>query len=155
MKIEHEIEISAPVERVWGLTMDVEAWPSFTPTMTEVERLDEGELAVGSRARIDQPGQSPRVWTVTELEPERRFAWSTRALGVSMIATHDLIRTENGTRNLIAVHLPGLLGGVLGTLLRRPLRKALAAENEGFKKAAEGRRLEAGDAWRGVVRGLG
>lgn len=138
MKVEHDIEIAAPVSRVWQLTTDVEAWPSFTPTMTKVDRLEDGMLAVGSRARIEQPGQSPRVWTVTELEPERRFAWATRALGVSMIATHDLAPTENGTRNVIAVHLPGLLGGFLGILLRRPLRKALAAENEGFKAAAEG-----------------
>lgn len=138
MKIEHAIEIAAPVSRVWQLTTDVEAWPSFTPTMTKVERLDEGVLAVGSRAQIEQPGQAPRVWTVTELEPERRFAWATRALGVSMVATHDLAPTDNGTRNSIAVHLPGLLGGFLGILLRRPLGKALAAENEGFRAAAEG-----------------
>lgn len=138
MKIEHEIEIVAPVARVWQLTTDVEAWPSFTPTMRKVERLDEGELAVGSRARIDQPGQPPRVWTVTELEPERRFAWTTRALGVSMVATHDLVPTERGTRNIVAVHLPGILGGLLGILLRRPLLKAITTENLGFKEAAEG-----------------
>jgi uncharacterized protein YndB with AHSA1/START domain len=138
MKIENEIEIAAPVARVWALTVDVEAWPSFTPTMTKVERLDEGELAVGSRARIDQPGQAPRVWTVTELEPQRRFAWATRALGMSMVATHDLVPTDHGTRNIVAVHLHGILGKVLGVLLRRPLRKAITRENLGFKEAAEG-----------------
>lgn len=138
MKIEHEIEIAAPVARVWRLTVDVEAWPSFTPTMRKVQRLDEGELAVGSRARIDQPGQPPRVWTVTELELERRFAWTTRALGVSMVATHDLVATDRGTRNVVGVHLPGILGGLLGILLRRPLLKAITTENLGFKEAAEG-----------------
>jgi len=36
--------------------------------MTSVERLDDGPITLGSRARVKQPGQRPAVWTVTELE---------------------------------------------------------------------------------------
>ena len=65
MKLENVMHIGAPVEVVWALTEDVEAWPDVTPTMTSVERLEDGPLAVGSQASIKRPGQGARVWTVT------------------------------------------------------------------------------------------
>ena len=34
MKLENVVHIGAPVEVVWALTEDVEAWPDVTPTMT-------------------------------------------------------------------------------------------------------------------------
>ena len=76
--ISHELEIAAPIERVWDLTLDIERWPELTPTITSVERLEVGPLAVGSSARLVQPRQSPRVWTVTDLQAPTRFAWSAR-----------------------------------------------------------------------------
>ena len=47
MRLEHTIDINAPIDRVWDLTLDVEALPNLTSTMTSVERLDDGPLAVG------------------------------------------------------------------------------------------------------------
>ncbi len=82
MTITHELIIEAPVEQVWALTVDVESWPTMTPTMTSVQRLDEGPLRVGSTARIKQPGQSSRIWTVTTLEPNEAFAWEAPGLSV-------------------------------------------------------------------------
>jgi len=91
MKLEHAVQTEAPIDVVWGLTEDVERWPETTPTMTSVERLDDGPLGVGSQARIKQPGQRARTWTVTRFERGRTFAWSTKALGAHMKA----IATEN------------------------------------------------------------
>ena len=134
MEIEHSREIAAPVARVWALTVAIDDWPTITPTVTGVERLDEGPLQVGSRARLKQPGSPARVWTVTELEPERRFAWSTRVLGTTMTATHELEATHEGTRNRLRVEVSAWLG----FLLRRPIAQALAAENEAFACFAAG-----------------
>ncbi|MHC4954653.1 MAG: SRPBCC family protein [Planctomycetota bacterium] len=137
MRIEHSIEIHAPVSRVWELTLDVEAWPTFTPTITSIELLGDAPVRVGATARIKQPGQRARIWTVTELEPQRQFTWATRALGCTMAGSHELAAEGSGTRQTLAVELDGPLAPILGVLLRRPLKKALAAENEGFKAAAE------------------
>lgn len=137
MRIENSIEIAAPPDEVWGLTVDVEALPSMTPTMTRVERLDSGPMAIGSSARIKQPAQRSRVWTVTELDEQRRFAWSTRAMGMTMTGIHQLEATDQGTSNTLALELEGRLAPVLGPLMSRSMRRALAQENQGFKTAAE------------------
>lgn len=129
--------IAAPVEAVWALTEDVERWPDITPTMTAVERLDDGPLAVGSRARISQPRQRARVWTVTRFEPGRVFAWTTTAMGTHMEGSHQLEATEAGCVNRLVLELSGPTAGVVGRLLRRPLLEAITTENEGFKRAAE------------------
>ena len=71
---EHSIDIDATPAIVWAHTIDVESWPQTFPTVTTVERLDDGPLRVSSRARIKQPGQPHRVWTVTEIEAQHRFA---------------------------------------------------------------------------------
>ena len=137
MHIEHTIDIAAPAERVWELTLDVEKWPELTPTITSVERLDNGPMAIGSQARIKQPAQSTKVWTVTTLEPRRRFAWSTRLMGNRMTGSHELIETSGGTTNRLTVDIEGPLAPVLGVLIRRPIQNAIKKENEGFKRAAE------------------
>ena len=137
MKIQHALEIDAPLDRVWALTVGVEDWPILTPTVTSVKRLDDGALRVGSRVRLKQPGQPARVWTVTALEPQRRFAWSTELLGTTMTGVHELAATGNGTKNTLRVELTGWSSSLLGILLRAPIAKAIAKENEGFKTAAE------------------
>lgn len=137
MRLQHEERIDAAVADVWELTIDVESLPSLTDTMTEVERLDSMPLTVGSRVRIKQPGQPARVWTVTELDPGRRFVWTTRAMGMTMTAAHKLRESDHGTVNTLSVDLAGVLAPVLGRLLRRAITKALATENAGFKQAAE------------------
>lgn len=139
MKIESAIQIDAPIETVWALTIDVEAWPALTPYMTSVTRLDAGDLRPGSQARIVQPGQRPKVWTVEERTAPSHFRWSTRLLWLDMTATHDLVTTSEGTRNTLGIALDGWGSGLVGSLMRPLVLKALRAENAGFKRAAEER----------------
>jgi hypothetical protein len=138
MRKENTAEIDAPAEVVWRLTMDVEDWPSYVPTMSKIERLDSGPLRVGSRARIRQPGQSPAVWTVTRLDPGREFAWQTRRLGMTMTGTHALEATgDRSCRNTLGIEISGGPAPVLGPLLARILSRAMAIENKAVKAKAE------------------
>ena len=107
---EHRIDIDASPAIVWARTIDVASWPQMFPTVTSVERLDDGPLRVGSRARIKQPGQPHRVWTVTEIEPEHRFVWTTQATGFAMSGKHVLTPTTvGGTVNHLTIDLDGPL----------------------------------------------
>lgn len=139
MRIEHELVIKAPIERVWELTIGIESWPGITPTtITSVQRLDDGPLQTGSRTRLKQPGQRATIWTVTVVEPPHTFAWQARTLGVTMTATHTLTSSGPGTTtNRLAIDIDGPLALVLGGMFRRKIRQVLATENESFKATAE------------------
>jgi uncharacterized membrane protein len=137
MDIRDELVIAAPVERVWDLTLDVEQWPSLTPTMTSVERLDDGPIRVGSTAKVVQPRQRPTTWTVTRLEPRSLFEWQTKVGPVTMTAVHQLTATNEGCANTLVVKLSGVGSGLLSRLVGSKIRQAIATENAGFKAAAE------------------
>ena len=51
------VDIAAPVEEVWAVMTDIERWPEWRPFETGIQRLDDGPLALGSRAK----GASGRV----------------------------------------------------------------------------------------------
>lgn len=127
------------METVWGLTLDVESLPALTPTVTAVERLDGGPLVPHSTVRLKQPGQPARTWTVTTIDPGRRFVWQTRALGTVMVATHELSPSDDGsgTINRLVITIEGTWANVVAKMIGRQVRTALAQENAGFKQAAE------------------
>jgi len=134
---EDQIDIDAPIDAVWALTTDIEAWPSFSPTMTRIERLGGGPLAVGSTARVKQPGQRSTVWTVTTLDPPVVFEWRAKVLGMTMTAAHRLDGTESGCRQTLSVDLAGTGSKMLARFLGRQIAKSLATENSAFKAKSE------------------
>lgn len=137
MRLTHETDVLAPVERLWSLTEDLEAWPAVTPTMTSVERLDDGPLRAGSRARVVQPRQRPATWRVRAVEPPHVLVWETTTAGVRLVAGHHLTEVEGGTRVLLVLDVLGGGGAVLGRVGGPLLRRALATESDGFRRAAE------------------
>jgi uncharacterized membrane protein len=139
MRIQDQAVIHAPAEVVWAVTTDIEHLPEATATVTKVEALDPVPVAIGGRARLTQPGLSTRVWTVTELEPDRVFAWSTRVMGVRMTGRHELRSVPEGCENTLTIDLSGPGAGLLGRLARRRMTASLATENAGFRRVAEGR----------------
>lgn len=137
MQITDVTTIDAPIERVWALTLDLESLPRTTPTVTSVERLDDGPVRVGSRARLAQPGLPARIWTVEDLEEPGRFAWATRLLGVRMIGIHELEPLgDDRCRLTLHVVFEGRGAALLGWLARRSIGRSLAAEGAGFARAA-------------------
>lgn len=137
MRWEHSLLIDAPPDRVWEVTMDVDALPALSPTtMTSVERLD-GDLRPGSRVRIRQPGQRARVWTVREVTAPSRFVWSTALGPFPMVAEHRIEPAGAGARNTLTIELSGRGSTVAGRLVGRMIASALATENAGFKRVAE------------------
>jgi carbon monoxide dehydrogenase subunit G len=136
-RFEHRRAIPADPMLIWDLTSDIERWPSLFPTVTEVHRMDAGPLGVGSAARIKQPGQPHRVWTVTEFDAPRRFAWETSGRGFRMHATHDINAAPDGTTvNCLIIEIAGPLSGLLAALAGRRIKATLATENEGFCRAS-------------------
>jgi uncharacterized membrane protein len=137
MRWENTVEIAAPVDVVWNLTLDVEKWPAITPTMTRVVRLEDGPLRVGSRARIKQPRLSEAVWTVTRLDEGREFTWQTPRWGMTMIGSHHLEPVGDQCRNTLTLDVTGPGSAVFGRLFGRMMLRAIQTENAGFRAAAQ------------------
>jgi len=139
MRFQRSIEIEAPAETVFTVYADVERWPTWTPTVTSVERLDDGRFQVGSRARVRQPRLPVAVWEVTELVTARSFTWVARGPGVVTIGTHEVAPLPEGDRCTATATLDqtGLLGPVLGLLTKRLTDRYLEAEVRGLKARCE------------------
>lgn len=127
---------SASPARTWRVLIDIDSWPHWTKSMTSVERLDDGPLRVGSRARLVQPKMRPLTWEVTELTQESGFTWQTHNLGVTTTAFHRLIADGTGTTIELAVQHTGVLAWLI-RLLSKPTVGYPELEAAGLKAAAE------------------
>ena len=135
-----DVEISAPPDRVWAVMSDIEAWPEWTPTVTRVELLDPGPLAVGQRARVLQPRLPAAVWRITALEPGRSFTWVTRSPGVEVTARHSVEPSGAGSRAHLALHFGGMLGPLVARITRRLNIRYLGLEAAGLRQRSEASR---------------
>ena len=138
MTVENVIHIKATPDAVWAVTDDLERWPAWTPTVTDVRRLDDGPFGFGSSARIKQPGQPEAAWTVTAYVSGERFTWETRRAGLRMVATHAVAPKGGGTSNRLRVEASGVVAVLLWPVLRFAIQRALAEENRGLKAHCEG-----------------
>ena len=135
MRFEASIEITAPAQRVFDVYSDIERWPEWTDSVTTVERLDEGPLRVGSRARIRQPRLPTAEWEVTELAPGTFFTWVARGPGIVTTGSHIVAATdlEGQVTATASLQQAGPLGWVLGHLTRRLTERYLDMEVRGLK----------------------
>jgi uncharacterized protein YndB with AHSA1/START domain len=131
------ITVQASPAIVWQLLTDVESWPRWTPSMLSVSRLDRGEFRLGSRAAIKQPGMPIAVWAVSELEPGRSFAWTSKSVGVTTVGGHVVEPAGDGARLTLTVRQTGPFAGAIGLLFGRRIRRWIGLEAEGFRRAAE------------------
>ena len=122
------VDIEAPPELVWAVMRDIESWPTWTPTVTSIRRLDAGRFGVDSRALVRQPSLRPATWQVTDMDEGKSFTWVTRAPGVHVAARHSIQRTPTGSRVTLSITFSGLWGALVARLLRRLNQRYLDAE---------------------------
>jgi uncharacterized membrane protein len=135
--METKIEIAAHQSVVWEALVDVEDWPRWTESIDTVERLDDGPLELGSRARVKQPGMPPLVWQVSEMDKGRGFVWTTRSPGVTTTGGHWLQAGPAGTTLTLTLEQRGVLAGFVRAVTGRRTRRYLASEAAGIKACSE------------------
>jgi uncharacterized protein YndB with AHSA1/START domain len=132
---------SASPAQAWRALIDITDWPRWTPSYKSIERLDDGAVAVGSRARVRQPRLAPAIYEVTEIDDGKNFTWTSNAAGVRTVAQHRLAPTgDGGTRIELAAELSGWLAGPVNVLLGRRIQRYVSLEANGIKAAAEAAR---------------
>ena len=139
MKITRSITVDASPDTVWGITIDVERWPEWSPNIERVKRLDAGRFDVGSKALIKQLGLPEATWQVSSMTSGKAFTWDTRVRGITMIGSHLVEPVAGGTRSILGLELKGFVAWTLWPLLRRSIGSALDTENKGLKSACEGK----------------
>jgi uncharacterized protein YndB with AHSA1/START domain len=140
-----EASTSASPTQTWRALIDITDWPRWTQSYRSIERLGDGPLAVGSKARVRQPGLAPAVYDVVEIDEGTTFTWTSKAAGVRTVARHRLVPTEDGgTRIELAAELSGWAARAVTALLGRRIRRYVGLEANGIKAAAEAARDHAG-----------
>ncbi|MEV6417553.1 SRPBCC family protein [Kribbella sp. NPDC051718] len=137
MRFDHSVTVQAPADRVWAIFSDVANWPEWTPTISSVERLDEGRIHLGARTRIRQPKLPVAVWEVTELVEGEYFEWVSKAPGIKTTGGHRVADTPDGTVVTATIIQEGPLGWVFGKLLAKLTREYIAVEGASLKKVSE------------------
>ena len=140
MHFERSIHIAAPVEAIWAVLSDVERWPEWTPSMTEVRRLDDGPFAVGSRALVVQPRLRPATLRVTEFDPPRSFTWDSATPGVRFSGVHRIEVVPGGGRVTLGADFTGPLAWVVRLFYGGLVVRYVTTEAEILKRRVEGGR---------------
>jgi uncharacterized membrane protein len=137
MQVTETVDIAAPLEQVWRVLADVEAWPTWTDSVRTARLLDGPPLAEGSRVELRQPRLPATLWVVTELVEGESFTWSARGPGVVSVAGHWLEPTDRGTRVRLEFSQQGPLGTALGVLAGGMVRRYVGMEAAGLKRRCE------------------
>jgi uncharacterized membrane protein len=127
--IERTIEIAAPPRTVWTVMIDVARWPEWTASVTNIERLDDEPLRVGSRARIHQPRLPAAVWIVTAFEAGGYFEWQNVRPGLRTVAGHRVETSGgDGTRVTLSLGWSGRLAPLIRLVYGRLSRRYVETE---------------------------
>ena len=81
--------VAAPATSVWELLVDLDAWPSWGPTVTAA-RLDDGgrTLTPGARGAVRTPVGLWVPFVVTELTPLVHWSWSVAGIPATTHRVH-------------------------------------------------------------------
>lgn len=137
MKYRVTISIDTSPEKVWDVISDVERWPEWTPTMSEIHRPGTGRLQVGSKADVRQPGQPRRVWVVTELEDGHSFTWQTGGSMLTFRAEHIVRPVDGHTEVALVFEIAGRAAAPVSLLARRKVAAMVDTEANSLKARCE------------------
>lgn len=131
------IDINAPAERVYDVMTDIDRWHEWTPSISNIRRLDGAAFEPGKRVMIRQPKLPPAMWTISKIEPGRRFEWVNKAPGLRVTGHHAVEPMANASRATLALSYEGVFGGLLARLTEGITRRYIAMEAAGLKARAE------------------
>ncbi|WP_432973161.1 SRPBCC family protein [Dactylosporangium sp. CA-233914] len=137
------ITIGAPATVAGEIMKAVQEWPSWTASVSRVERPGTGPLAVGETVVVEQPKLRPATWTVTKVDAHG-FEWASASVpGVRNVGGHWAIDNGDGTCTAeLTLSFAGPLARVITLFYSKLIRAYIRMEAEGLRTAAEARAQE-------------
>lgn len=129
-----EVRIDAPVDVVWRLMSDIEAWPRWNPDITSA-RLD-GALAAGTRFRW-RSGPGEITSTLRAVETGSMLEWTGSTFGVRAIHVWRLRSDGDGAIVETEESWEGIPARLFRGRSQRALDDAIASGLGLLKDAAE------------------
>jgi hypothetical protein len=140
VEIRTEVEIAAPVGRVWQVLTEFSRYPEWNPFMSAVD----GDLAEGSRLRITLTTADGSEWTekprVLRVVPERELRLQSRMLFSGLFDGEHFfqLQSRDGATVLVqAGNFGGLLLNYMGRTVTQRAR-GFVGMNQALKKRVEG-----------------
>lgn len=133
--------IDAATDQVWPVLYDVAQWPQWLPTVDSVERLDDGPLSVGSRARVRQPKLPQALWQVTEVVDGRSFTWEAHGPGMRTVGRHEVVADGIGSSVTLSIEQAGPMGGVAALVWRKLTQRYIETEAQSLDARVTGTSL--------------
>jgi hypothetical protein len=137
MTFTRSIDIGAPPETVWSIWSDIEHWSEWTGSISKIEKLTPGPLAIGLRARVCQPKLPTAIWRVTELNENRSFTWVSKRPGARVTGIHSIEPIANGSRTTMTLIFAGPIALLFGWFTRSLTQRYLQLEANGLKGRSE------------------
>lgn len=131
-----EIEISAPVEKVWEIMTSVEQWPHWHPKVRWAELR--GSLYPGTRL-FCRYGANTIEAVINEVEYQRYISWNGKMLGMSCSHVWKLEAVDGCTRVRTEESLEGLIAWLLRGSAKKQLTRKIADWLKYMKAVAERR----------------
>jgi hypothetical protein len=141
-----EVEIEAPVERVWEVLTDLASYPEWNPFTQRVESSLELGAPVHLHTRLRRERLAHRVEFVTAIEPPTRLCWGAH-IGARFLLTAQrcqvLTPLAGGrTRYVTEDAIRGLLTPLVMAFWGEPMRRGFGEVALALKARAEEKREE-------------
>lgn len=133
------ITIAAPATVAGDIMKAVQDWPSWTASVSAVQRAASGPLAAGETVVVRQPRLRPGTWTVTRVGAHG-FEWASSSPGIRNVGGHWAVDNGDGTCTAeLTLSFAGPLARVATLFYAGLIRRYIRMEAEGLRTAAEAR----------------
>jgi hypothetical protein len=140
-EIRTEIEIDAPVNKVWSILTDFSRQAEWNPFIREIS----GELRRGAQLQVNlgPPGKRAMKFKpiVQLVEPEKAFRWLGHLFIPGLFDGEHIFELEtagkNATRFIQREKFSGILVGIFRKSLDTDIKSGFIAMNEALKHRAE------------------
>ena len=142
IEIKTEIEIEAPIEKVWAILTDFNNWQGWNPTVKRTS----GEAKLGSKLDITMRSKGPKDGPtykpiITELEAPKHFRFRASMLSSILMRNEKLCQLERSsdgnTKLTHSEFFSGLMPRLMCAKLESGVPIMLKMMNKALKKKAE------------------